>query len=256
MRANPSTHNWADKISEEQQVFPDEPLFERHGVRVLLFSLACLSGFALAVAAGFHQRRLDDRRAEFERERRSLVAFAGSPEFALFLRALDQQFVSLHNAITAHPQAAQRALAPVATFEKPPQRIPWPAELMPLPAAAATDPLRVHATWRATAAQLAQRGHRCEADARQAARGLFVQLLAPHARRFLERSPTSTFPRVTDNLDLQEVVLAAAAAHHGPDATIAATERHLALLATLAPALQRAIDESRTPAPNFAQTAR
>ena len=235
------------------------PLLHRPWFRLLLSGGTIATGLAAAIALGFFNRWHDDRLTEMARQRNGLAAFLRSAEFGRFVQAADAQLVATLNFVAARPQEAQDLLPAVAARDKLRREMPWPLEVRPLPVSAATDPVRVAQTGREVTALLARRGHVVDEAARKSARQLFLQTLAPFAQEFAQRHPDNApFAALALDRAMQEQALAAYAAHHGPGAGVAATERLFSFYAAVGPAMWRAIEADRVAAarPVFSAVAR
>src|SRR5205814_1118377 len=135
--------------------------------------------------------------------------------FTQFVRTADAQLVALNNFIAAQPAAARAALPEVEALEQREHRPSWTLDTMPLPISTAAEPARVAAAQRALGAQLAQRGFRFDPAAERASRQLFIRLLSPHVRAFLQRTQARGFNALALDATMQDEVLAAFAMRHG-----------------------------------------
>lgn len=242
-------HDWADKGEAVPIV---TPVHQRPWLRILVFSLLCVGGVAGAVAIGLFNRWHDARLAEITRQRHCLQAFLHGPEFAAYVRGMDEQMVATVNYIAARPLETHGLLPAIAAHDQANRAIPWSQQVLPLPIAAAADPARVVQAVRQVHTLLAQRGQVFDDAARKSARQMFVRTLLPFAQRFIQREPGNVFHAVFLDRSMQEEALAVFARHHGPAASVADSERLFALYAAVGPALWKAIEQERAKQGPFA----
>lgn len=184
-------------------------------------------------------------REDLAAQRRSLEAFLHSGEFAQLVQSVDAQFVAAMNYASLYPGEASRAFPVVATHESQRHELPWSIDLSPLPVAAAGEPARVMRAGREASALLAQRNWQPGATDLKAARTLFLRLLAPHARAFLQRNSGHGFNALLLDQTMQNEALAAFAARHGPDVSQRDAERMFCFYAAIGPTMWRAIERDR-----------
>ncbi len=247
------TGDWADKGDESPLI---TPVHERLWVRVLISSIICVVGLAGVGAIAWFNHWHDARLAELARQRHCLQAFLHSPEFAQFVRAMDEQTVATLNYISARPAETHALLPALAERDKARRAIPWTQQVLPLPIATASEPVKVAAATRRVHALLVERGYVFDEAARKSARQLFLRTLVPFAQRFIQREPSNVFHAVFLDRTMQEEALAVFARHHGAQATVADTERFFSLYAVVGPALWKAIESERAKQSTFVVPAR
>lgn len=245
--------DWADK----GEAFPIvTPLHQRPWLRILLFSFACVIGLAGAGAIAMFNNWHDSRLAELSRQRHCLQAFLHSPEFAQYVRAMNEQTVATLNFISARPAEVHSLFPALAQQDKDARRIPWTQQVLPLPIATAANPVRVAEATRQLNALLYSRGHVFDDTARKAGRQLFLRTLVPYAQRFIVREPGNVFHAIFLDRSMQEEALAVFARHHGPGATVADAERLFALYGIVGPVFWKAIEQERVKQNTFAAPVR
>ena len=234
----PPSPNWSDKLGPNDVGTPSR-WYRRRWLRSLLFVLSGIAGIGGATAIGLIENWENGRQTYLARQRRCLLAFCGSPEFAGFAQQMDLKFVSLHNYITLLPAEARNAFPAVVASEVARGEMPWPMQVAPLPSSAALRPHMILSSYREIGALLAKRGHVFDAQSRTAARQMFLQTMMPSAQAFMQRAPDNEFNAVWVERAFQEAALAAYGAHFGPGVGVLESERLFCLYAQLAPGMER-----------------
>ncbi len=233
--------DWTTKF---QKVRVKKPIYRRKWFRRTLWIVASVFVIGSVTVGGivwhWHRKQL----AELDRQRSNVEAFVRSPEFEQFGRMIDAHTVALVNYVSVRPAVARETLPQVSAWENDHRLLPWPGELPPMPASAASDPGRASAARQRLLELLNERGFKADPAQQEEARRLFLRALLPHARAFLAGAPERSFPAFQLDRSLQDIALAAFAARDGaPHAANA--EQFFALYATIGPKFWQAVDQSR-----------